>query len=196
MKLSEQFKNPLITIHAWKCREGTNNTVFHNACLVPMNDKKLKFDAKIRSSLGLPDHVNSFYDQKEHSGAYERLWDLTVISLCSDIEFFFKELLQLLRPQKVYKFGFYQRLNDVISELTDIGFNLSSVKNELKKLIECFQVRHIAAHNMGNVDAEFLNKTSLMVPINEKFVVDQDKYKSYYDSYWSLLKCIDGQIAH
>ncbi|MCW8931001.1 MAG: hypothetical protein OQL19_12280 [Gammaproteobacteria bacterium] len=194
MKQIEDYKTNFIKLHAWKCTTGTNNSVFYNASNSEMNDKKVVFPPKLKESLGLPESINSFYDQKKHSGAYERLWDLTIISLCSDIEYFFKDLFQNLFPQDNFKFGFYQRVYEVINHLEGSDFDFSNINYEINKIVECFQVRHIAIHNMGYIDENFIKKVDSSLQINEKFVITQEIYKSFYHAYFKMLDNIDEHL--
>lgn len=195
MKRIEDYSQNLVKLHAWKCKEGTNNTIFYNACISEINDKKMIFPSKLKQSLGLPGCINSFYDQKKFSGAYERLWDITIISLCSDIEYFFKDLFKSLFPDQSFRFGFYQRITEVIKFLKNNGFDFSKIDIEINNIIECFQVRHIATHNMGYVDESFISKVETCHQINEKFIVTQDLYKEFYESYMSLLENIDDFLS-
>lgn len=194
MKRIEDYKINLIRLHAWKCKEGTNNTVFYNASTSEMNDKMMVFPSHLKETLGLPENINSFYDQKKYSGAYERLWDITIISLCSDIEYFFKDLFENLFPHEKFSFGFYQRINEVIKHLEKSGFDFSNLEKETNAVFECFQVRHIATHNMGYVDKTFINKVQESPKINDKFFVTQEIYKRFYDAYLEVLDYIDGYL--
>ena len=195
MKKIEEYKNNLVKIHAWRCTEGTNNTVFYNAIRSVTDDKKMIIPENIKLSLNLPDDIKSFYDQKKHSGAYERLWDFTIISLCSDIEYFLKDLFSYMFSNEKFSFGFYQRFSDVIEYLKKENFHLSSISNEIEKITECFQVRHIAIHNMGYADDMFINKTNFSINENEKFIVTQEIYRGFYDAYMEFLDNLDENIS-
>ena len=111
MTIVRELQNPLLKLHGWLCLQGTNNTVFQAATVAPLEDKKVRFSSELKKALGIPEHVNSFYDQKRDSGAYERLWDLTVISLCSDTEAFFRSFYVEILQDDARGFGFFQRVS-------------------------------------------------------------------------------------
>ena len=159
-----------------------------------MNDQKFKFPQKVKDALNLPPEITSFYDMKKDAGVYDRLFDLTIISLCSDIEFFFKDLFSSIVPTIKINRGFYQRIEDVIKELEKHEFSFNENSEDIKTLVEAFQVRHISIHNMGYVDEGFIAKTSTDKRVGEKYIVDQDFYKKALHSYSNLLECIDNKL--
>jgi nitrate reductase assembly molybdenum cofactor insertion protein NarJ len=93
--------------------------------------------------------------------------------------------------------GFYQRLKDVINELKKHGFLFKEkeISDCINTLLEAFQIRHIAIHNMGYVDNDFVkkfpNKGKLL---NKKYKVTQEFYKQAFNSYWTLLEYIDDNF--
>lgn len=132
---------------------------------------------------------------KKNSGAYERLWDILIISLCADIEFFFKSLFLKYYKDEELKNSFFQRINDVIKLLETKNLDFTDVKNDINKLNESFQIRHIAIHNMGFVDERFKSKINSNHNINTKYTVNQNIYLSFSESYSNLLTSIDKQIC-
>lgn len=194
MKQPNKFKTPIIRYHAWLCLHGTNNTVFYNATTSPLEDQKFQFPQKVKEALNLPPEMTSFYEMKKDAGVYDRLYDLTIISLCSDIEYFFKDLFPNIKPKIKIDRGFYQRFNDVIKELEKHGYSFQEMSEDLKVLIEAFQVRHIAVHNMGYVDEAFVSQASTEKKVGEKYIVTQDFYKKAISSYYNLLDCIDNKL--
>lgn len=191
----DQYKNSLIKYHAWTCLQGTNNTIFFCATTAPQNDKKFIFNDKLKASLNLPDNMNSFYDQKKESGAYERLWDFSIMSLCTDIEYFFKELFIRHYQDSSNKTTFFQKVNLVIEELNKKSLNFDKIIDDIYNINECFQIRHISTHNMGLVDEKFKDNVDTEYQVGERYIVNQEIYKKFFTSYSKLLTCIDEQIS-
>lgn len=161
----------------------------------PNKDKTMIYDDEIKKLLNLPSNINTEYDLKKNSGAYERLWDILIISLCADIEFFFKSLFLKYYKDEELKNAFFQRINDVIKLLETKNLDFTDIKNDINRLDECFQIRHIAIHNMGFVDERFKSKINTNHNINTKYIVNQNIYLSFSESYSNLLTCIDKQIS-
>lgn len=169
--------------------------MFKSAIEAPLDDKKFLFNVELKRNLNLPSHFNSFYDQKVGSGAYERLWELTVISLCSDIEFFLKDLFSEVLKSSAHGRGFYQRFQEVIPCLQEFGMNFEDILDDLNSILECFQVRHIATHNMGYIDETFTRNVSTDQELGQRFQIDQEAYRRYYDSYVAFLQRVDASLA-
>jgi hypothetical protein len=169
--------------------------MFYHATTTPDKDKNIIYDDEIKKILNLPNHIISEYDLKKNSGAYERLWDILIISLCADIEFFFKSLFLKYYKDENLKNSFFQRINDVIKLLESKNLNFNDVKKDIKKLDECFQIRHIAIHNMGFVDEKFKSRINTNHNVNTKYIINQKIYLSFSESYSNLLSCIDNQIT-
>jgi hypothetical protein len=194
MKKSHEFNNDIIKIHSNICLQGTNNTLFIMTTLAPIEDKKFVFPDKLKEALNIPNEINNWYEMKKIFGVYERLYHVLIISLCSDIEFMLKDLMKELLPEKKFNFGFFQRFREVIKTLEDLGYRFDSIQNELKTVEKCFQIRHIAIHNMGYVDEKFKNNVETKYNVDEHFFVDQEVYKEAFNSYWKFLEKLDEQI--
>lgn len=190
------FKTLLIRVHYVIALEGTNNTLFWFATSAPIDDKQRPFPTRLRSALGLSPDINTMFDYKNRiPGIYERLYQFCVISLCSDMEFFFKDLFSTYGYKKGRGRGFFQRFDGVISQLSHDGIDFSSIDKDLKNLRLAFMVRHISVHNLGLVDQDFVASTKLPVKIGDRFDVDQTLYRKMFDSYVALLKHIDSYCA-
>lgn len=194
MSILRDVKNSLVRKHGWICEQGTNNTMFSVAIEAPISDKSFRFDEELKRALNLPKRLNSLYDQKAGSGAYDRLWELTVISLCGDIEFFLKDLFSLVLGSEQFDRGFYQRFQDVICKLEGLGWDFEGIRGDLEFIIECFQVRHIAIHNMGFIDESFKKKVNSQQSIGERLQIDQSSYRRYYDAYMVFLRRVDSNL--
>src|SRR5699024_4828802 len=96
----------------------------------------------------------------------------------------------VIKPSLPPKRGFYQRFDEVVKSLNDFGITLPNIMIELKLITECFQVRHIATHNMGYVDKEFKKKTGTKIAIGKRFLIEQPEYHKYYHAYMALLRGI------
>ena len=92
MKRPQEFKNFIFAKHCSITLEGTNNTLFQMADTAPIIDKKTVFNDDLKIALGIPMHIKNWYELKVNLGVYERLFQMTIISICSDIEFMFKDL--------------------------------------------------------------------------------------------------------
>ena len=117
------------------------------------------------------------------------------MSLCSDIEYFFKELFAVKFPEKKVNFGYFQRFDMVIEYLITEGFEIKKIQTEINKLSECFQTRHICTHNMGYIDERFKSKVNTSLNIGDKFQIDQEIYKSYFYSYQVFMELMDDWLS-
>ncbi|TKC89727.1 hypothetical protein FAZ69_12495 [Trinickia terrae] len=191
-----EFKNPHVLWHFDRVREATNNMMFMFATTAENEDKRRAFDESIRTAMGWPPHVKNFYEYRMmFGGIYERLFQFCVISLCSDVEVFFKETFDKYNYNKGKGSGFFQRLDDVISELTAAGFDFSSIQGSIDKLRLAFQIRHIGIHNMGVVDQGFVDKTGEGA-VGSMYPIDQDSYRKMFDSYTVFLKYLDDKLPN
>ncbi len=191
---ASNYTTPLVRKHAQICVSGSNNTIHEAAASVPLRDKSMKFSVGFIESLQLPEHIKTFYDYKSLVGTYERLWDFTIISICSDIEWFFKDLYESKYPASNNGFGFYQRIKNVIADLETKGMDFSSISSEIDSINKAFQQRHIFIHNMGLVDQKFINNTGSTLSVNDKVIINQDDFQEVFKAYGKLLKFIDDEI--
>ncbi|GGI53232.1 hypothetical protein [Oxalicibacterium solurbis] len=190
-----EFTNNLVLRHFDRAREITNNTMFMFAIDAPDNDKDRSIPDSLRQAMHWPEHVKSVYDYKTmFPGVYERLFQFCVISLCSDIEIFFKELFDVYGySHQGRSFGFFQRVEDVFSALKAEGVELAPVASSIQTVQLAFQVRHIGVHNMGMVDESFHRKTG-QGKVGNPFYIDQTIYRSMFDAYVAILEYLDGVL--
>jgi hypothetical protein len=188
----------LVEYHKWKCREVTNNGLFFYASFGAAEiDKRYIFPPDSKKKIGIPEDINSFYDQKNKAGAYERLLDLTIMSLCSDIEYFFKEFLGLLIPDEIKDehSSFFHNMKKITKKMEETAFfDFKDNKKDIQNIFECFQVRHISTHNMGYVDADFSKKIKITFNVGEKYIVDEKTYQRFYQSYTAILDNISQSL--
>ncbi|MFL9955301.1 hypothetical protein PQR65_18090 [Paraburkholderia nemoris] len=185
--------NKLVLWHYDRSREGTNNLVFMFATTAPTDDKARAFPDSLRVNMGWPAHIKTMFDYRMMFGdIYERLFQFSVISLCSDFEAFSKEVFE----KYGYKKGngaFFQRIDDVIAAMENEGFDFSSIQSSIRKLQLAFQIRHIGIHNMGVVDTNFNSKTGQGV-IGNPYPVNQENYLEMFDAYAIFLKHLDDNL--
>lgn len=122
------------------------------------------------------------------------MYQFCVISLCSDIEGFFRSLF-LERGYKVGKGAFFQRFDEVLSELAHNGYDFSLIDNELEALRLAFQVRHICIHNLGHIDQDFIRKTQLSCNVGDLYHVTEAGYHQMFNAYLALLRNIDTKLV-
>ncbi len=144
--------------------------------------------------MDLSSDIITFYDYKKRLHIYDRQFQICIVSLCSDIEFFFKNLFDHCGYKKGKGKGFYQRFEDVIICLQTYGISFDKIKNEIERLKMAFLIRHICVHNLGCVDMDFNKKIGQNIPIGTIFIIDQEMYRTMYDSYVALLKTIDENL--
>jgi len=187
----KDLKNPHVRGHYLIALERTNNLVFMHAITAASNDQKTSFPGKI---LGWGSKVKTWYDYRMMFGnVYDRLLQLCVISLCSDIELFLKQTFEKFNYQKGSGRGFYQRFNDVIAALKKAGHDFSTIEESLIKIDFAFQVRHICIHNYGIVDQRFLSKTKVG-KLGQAYEINQEQFREMFDAYVVLLKSLDAQL--
>lgn len=193
---ANQFKSKFVRTHYVMALEGTNNTLFHLAHTLPILDKQSAFPESLKSALGLPHSMKTMFDYRNQIPAiYNRLFQLCIISLCADIEFFFKALFEEYVIEKRKDRGFFQRFNGVITALSERGFDFAGLTNELAELEQAFMVRHMCVHNFGIVDNDFAGKSRRLVVVGEIYSLDQTEYLRMFDSYRALLLYFDGRLA-
>lgn len=176
--------------------EGTNNLVFGSATSIPLQDQKVIFNDKTRTAMGWPDSIRTMHDYRARIPAiYNRLYQLCIISLCADIEFFFKSLFESLSIQRPKDRGFFQRFDQVISALTDHGINFTALSAELASLKHAFDIRHMCIHNFGVVDAAFEAKSLKPVKAGEFYMIRQEEYRPMFDGYVTLLLHVDEFLS-
>lgn len=187
----KDLKSTHVREHYLTVLERTNNLVFMYAITAASNDQKTNFPSE---TLGWGSKVKTWYDYRMMFGnVYDRLFQLCVISLCSDIELFLKQTFEKFNYKKGKGRGFYQRFNDVIAALKDSGHDFSGIEESLKKIDFAFQVRHICIHNYGIVDETFFKKTKVGEP-GQNFEINQVQYREMFDAYVTLLKHLDPQL--
>lgn len=191
-----ELRNTIIREHYTRSLEGTNNLLFYFAISAPINDKNLKLPESVVRALNLPSSVQSMYDYRSrYNGIYDRLYQQCVVSLCSDIEFMFKCIFESLEIKPGSGRGFYQRFKDVVCSLEKNGYSFESVSNDLRDIELAFNIRHIAIHNFGLTDDDFIRKTGSQLRSGVFYVLGQKEYRRMFDGYCNFLKCFDGQIS-
>ncbi|PKF23680.1 hypothetical protein [Pseudomonas hunanensis] len=191
------FKHPHTRWHFITVLERTNNLVFMHATTAKDKDKSIIFNEEAKARLNWGKNINTLYDYRISFGigdVYERLFQLCVISLCSDIELFFKKTFEVFKYEKNDKSrGFYQRFNDVIKALKAAGHDFSPIEDKLSKINLAFQVRHICIHNYGIVDESFQNNTNTG-KLGETYAIEQEQFREMYDAYIDLLVHLDKHL--
>lgn len=189
-----KFKNKVVLKHYDRAREVTNNLIFTFAITAPCEDKLKFFNEDIKKKFGWSPHISTFYDYRmTFPGTYDRLFQLCIISLCSDVETFFKDLFEKYEYKRGNGLGFFQRIDDVIRELEVNGIDFSTAQKSIENVRLAFQVRHIGVHNMGIVDNDFIKKTG-RGNIESPFEINQNSYRVMFEAYEKLLKHLDEQL--
>ena len=186
------IKNLTIRAHFSNFLEGTNNFLFYEACSAPTHDKNMVFSEHIKTALNLPTQVNSMYDYRNlFVGIYNRLFQFCVISLCSDVEFFFKDFIDEKTISNKKDKCFFQRFDSIIKLLRE-KYDFSTCENEINNLSKAFQIRHICIHNMGYIDNEFIKKYP-QYKENDIYSVSEKEFRTFADSYEKFLLELDKQ---
>jgi hypothetical protein len=134
-----KFQSSIVRKHYVMALQGSNNTMFRVALDVPMNDKRKMLDENLRTFLGVPPSVQTMFDHRGlFPGLYNRLFQLCVISLCADIEFFFKEYFAAFAIPTSKGRGFFQRFDQVVEALMTHGLSLSRLNTELAQIRNAF----------------------------------------------------------
>ncbi|OBZ25053.1 hypothetical protein BS643_14910 [Pseudomonas protegens] len=187
----KDLKNSHVRLHYTTALESTNNLVFVHAITAASDDQKTKFPGEV---LGWGSDIKTWYDYRMMFGnVYARLFQLCVISLCSDIELFFKQTFEKYNYKKGSGKGFYQRFNDVIATLKESGHDFSEIEDSLIKIDFAFQVRHICIHNYGIIDEDFLRKTKVG-SLGQTYEINQEQFRTMFDAYEVLLKHLDSHL--
>ncbi|MDT8624122.1 hypothetical protein RRW91_13650 [Klebsiella grimontii] len=107
----------------------SHNLVYQFAIQAESKDKEFIVEPSVRDMMRWPEHVQSMYDYRTMWGVnYDRLMQLCIITLCSELEFMYKAIFTKYNYKvKGREKGFYQRFGDVITALTDSGINFSSI---------------------------------------------------------------------
>lgn len=183
------FTNLFFKKYAVKIRES-HNFSFEHALLKPDIDKQ-KDVTKIVTGLGLPSSIKTMYDYRIHFDVdYDRLYQFCVINLCTEIEYFFKELYNFFSLTKpaTEKGNFFQRFRSVIKDLEgNHSVNFDSVRIEIDDVALAFQIRHLCIHNMGIVDSDFHSKTAGRGVLNQYYRVSQSEYVSMFNALGKIM---------
>ena len=192
-----EFKTTLVRGHYIMALEGTNNLVFGSACSVPLSDQKVIFNEKTRQAMGWPDSIRTMYDYRNRIPAiYNRMFQLCIISLCADVEFFFKNLFEVKFIPRPKDRGFFQRFDQVISTLTTHGLNFSALPSEVAGARSSLPyIRHMCIHNFGIVDEAFAANSNRPVKVGEFYMIGQEEYRPMFDGYVALLLHLDQWLA-
>ena len=85
----KNINNPILKgIHA-RYNNITRNVVFYSSDITPIDQKGRIFTSELKTALGIPQEINNWYEYTIHLGSnYSRLKMLTIISACSDVEFY------------------------------------------------------------------------------------------------------------
>lgn len=193
---ASDFKHPHTRWHYITVLERTNNLIFMHAITAKENDKSFIFNEEATKKLNWDKSIKTMFDYRMSFGigdVYERIFQLCVISLCSDIELFFKKTFEIFEYKKGSGKGFYQRFDDVIKALKTAGHDFSPIEERLSKINLAFQVRHICIHNYGIVDDDFQKNTNTG-KLGETYVIEQEQYREMYDAYVALLLHLDNHL--
>lgn len=190
------LRSELLRNHYLRSLEGTNNLLFFFASLAPIQDKSRKLPPELIGALNLPPEIKSMYDYRcRYNGIYDRLYQHCIISLCSDIEYMFKELFVNRGIIQNSGRGFFQRFTEVIQVLKCNDFDFTAIDQDLKNLRLAFSIRHISIHNFGYIDQDFINQTDSTATVGDYFVLGEDDFQMMFRSYCSFIECLDCQIV-
>lgn len=185
------MNNQLTEEHYRRSLMGTNNTIFNLAITAPMNDKKSRYPLKLKQAMNWPDWLNCDFDVKNLYGVYDRLYQFTLISLCCDIEFFLKALFSSESLQQGNGRGYFQRFSSVVSDLTNFGVPLNNIQSDIDNIVIAFSIRHVAIHNFGLADEDYIRQTKSTLNIGDHVPVNQEIYLLCSGSYRNFLSCVD-----
>ncbi|MDQ0783070.1 hypothetical protein [Chryseobacterium sp. W4I1] len=172
----------------------TRNAVFYSSDMIPIDHKNRIFPSDLKTSLGIPENINNWFDYTISLGTnYSRLKMLTIISACSDVEFLLKKFIEEYYDTNAnMNKNFYQLLDDVNKEIfIPKGINLNN-ESFFEKIKIAFQVRHISIHNMGFVDETFNQKTNLNLPLDTEFEIDNVFINDTFDAIEQLIQFLDN----
>lgn len=186
----------IIELHRVIFTSTTNNLVRYWEHNTILDLKKRAYPEDLKASLNIPDKIKTFYDFYSECipEAFTRYRSMVMISMCSNIECFFKDFFKVLFPHESFKNGFFQRMSDVKVKLTTQGIDLKNYKDFY--LIEnLFQIRHIFVHNLWFVDQDFIKKTGLKQNKEwEIFEIKENDYFEYRKAYEQMFYFIESFI--
>lgn len=192
-KAMKTFKNNIIQRNYLRFLNQTNNLIYYAADYIPIDHQKRKLSQSFKDTFGLSESVDTMQDYQIFTGyGYSRMQELTVISICSDTEFLFKDICEnLLYPSNKRAKNYFQKLDQVNNDNfipNNIDLNIYS---EFETLKFGFQLRHICIHNMGFVDETFNQKTNKNLDIDIPFPMTREIMVEQITAYNSFLEILD-----
>jgi len=188
------FVNPFIRRTASKVRES-HNLMFMLAFRAEDIDKDISLNESARQSFGWPAHITNMYEYRMMWDVdYNRLYHMCLISLCSELEFFFKALFEKYPHLPEQKNNFYQKFGLVIEVLEKSGIDFNSIQDDIDQVKIAFQIRHIGVHNMSIVDENFRANTHGLGTPGQPYVVDQDLINRISSATGKMLKHLDVNL--
>lgn len=188
------FNNPFIRGVASKVRES-NNLMFMLAIRAEDIDKNFSFNESGRQAIGWPAHITNMYEYRMMWGVdYNRLYQICIISHCSELEYFFKALFDKYPHLPKKENNFYQKFVLVIKELKKTGIDFTSIQQDIDLVSIAFQVRHIGIHNMSIVDEYFQKNTKGLGTLGQPFLVDQKFVRDTSSAIDKILKRLDDAL--
>ena len=188
------FKNELIMRHFVQLRES-HNLIFQFATQAENKDKEFIIAPNARAMMRWPSDIENMYDYRKMWGVnYNRLMQLCIITLCSELEFMFKSIFtKYCYPISGNNKGFYQRFSDVVIALTKSGIDFSSILTSVATIDKAFQIRHICIHNMGIADQTFIDKTGLGI-VGQDYIFTQNEYVEMVVAGFIFQKFLDDNL--
>jgi hypothetical protein len=190
------FKNHIIQKNYQSFINQTNNLVYYAAGSIPIDHRKRKINEDLRKALGFPEGVDDFYIYQMSTGyGYSRLQYLTIISICSDTESLLRDICEnLISPGEKRPKTYFQKVDLVNSDnFIPKGIDLNQFP-EFATLKLGFQIRHIAIHNMGFIDAPFLRNTGLDLNIDNPFPITEEIMREHINAFQSFLEKLDNVL--
>ncbi len=190
----KSYKHPIIQRNYLSFLNQTNNLVYYAADFIPIDHKLRKLTTEVKQGLGLPEHLNNFYEYQIGTGyGYSRLQYLTITSICSDTEFLLKDICEnFFKPQIKRPKNYFQKLDIVNSEnFIPRGKDLNQF-SEFNTLKLGFQIRHISIHNMGFVDVAFNKNTGMTLPIDQPFPMTAEIMRQHTGAFQSFIDKLDN----
>ncbi|QTO53803.1 hypothetical protein J8I88_14915 [Duffyella gerundensis] len=190
----DEFSNPFIRMATNKVRESLN-LIFMLSTQAKDTDKKFYFNEDGRRSMGWPPHITNMYKYRMMWDVdYNRLFHMCIISNCSELEFFFKELFDKYNHLPDKENNFFQKFWLVVKELEKSGVDFTPVQQDIELVKIAFQVRHIAIHNMSIVDKRFQRHTNGLGTLGQPFPVDDKLVGDIGSATTNILKHLDGAL--
>ncbi|MGP2540634.1 hypothetical protein [Pantoea eucalypti] len=191
---SRDFNNLFVRDVARKIRE-LNNLMFMLALRAEDIDKGFSFNESARQVLGWPAHITNMYEYRMMWDVdYNRLYQICIISHCSELEYFFKTLFDKYPHLPKKNNNFYQKFGLVIEELKKTGIDFTSIQQDIDLVSIAFQVRHIGIHNMSIVDEYFKKNTKGLGTLGQPFVVTQEFVTDTSTAIDKILKHLDDAL--